>query len=93
MTQDEFKKETHKILSDFITETENDLGDITASIKCTMVQFIMNTRRALNIVSKINGGYVTPADIIECQIQELRRCVTDLSQHEGFIKNHKEGLQ
>lgn len=93
MNQEEWKQETHNILSKFLAETADNTDDITASVKCTMVQFIMNTRRALNIVSKINGGYVTPADIIEAQIQELRRCIVDLSQHESFINNHKEGLQ
>lgn len=91
MTQDEFRKETHNILARFVEETKEDESDITGSVKATVVQFIMNTKRALNIMSKINGGYVTPADIIEAQVQELRRCVIDLTQHEDFKTTRRNG--
>lgn len=93
MTQDDFKQQNHKIIDEFLSKTQNIFCDSWDSIKCTIAQFLLNTTAELNHISKINGGYVTPEDIIECQIKELRRCVADLSQHEGFIKNPKEELQ
>jgi hypothetical protein len=93
MNLEEWKHENHKISANFLDETKEDLGDITASVKATIVQFIVNTKRGLYLIAKNNGGYVNTADIIEIQIQELRRCIIDLSQHEQYLNNHKEGLQ
>ncbi len=78
MTNEEWREQNHKYLADFIKDTEGEQGDMTGSVKATIVQFLMNLKRNFNITASQNDGYLSRDELINCQIEELRRCVIDL---------------
>lgn len=78
MTNDEWNAQNHKYLADFVKDTEVDHGDMTGIVKATIVQFLMNLKRNFNLTASKSQGYLTREELIECQIEELRRCIIDL---------------
>ena len=76
MTHEEWAKENHDFILHFLTETEENQEDLTLSIKATICQFLQNTRYGLYLCSKKNGGeWVSRKQVIEVQIEQLRRCI------------------
>lgn len=73
-------KRNREILSKFIQEAENNQDDLSGLVIATMTQFIMRLRVTF---SKIGQGrdWLTPVEIIESQVKELRRCVIDLEAY------------
>lgn len=64
----------------FINQSVEHNDDISGSALATIAQFIMNLR--LNIGKKGHArGWVTPDEIIDSQIEELRRCIVDLQAY------------
>lgn len=76
----DFDKYNRETLSKFIKDAENHQDDLSGSVLATMTQFIMNLRLT---ISKIGRGrdWVTPIEIIESQVKELRRCIIDLEAY------------
>ena len=93
MTGDELRKSIHRILALFVEETKNDNDPVTDSVKATVAQFILNTKTTLWQMNEINGGHLTTSNLIDAQIQELRRCVMDLTKLESFNNHHEEMKQ
>ncbi len=89
MTHEEWNRQTHDYLADFIKDTETDYGDMTNSVKATIAQFLMNAKRNFNIVASKHDGYLTSDELINCQIESLRRCIIDLQR----ILTTKEVMQ
>lgn len=90
MTHEEWAKENHDFILHFLTETEENQEDLTLSIKATICQFLQNTRYGLYLCSKKNGGeWVSRKQVIEVQIEQLRRCIVDLQK----CLNNKEVIQ
>lgn len=76
----EFDTENRRILREFISDAEKHGDDLSGSTLATIAQFIMNLR--LNIGRKGHArGWVTPDEIIDSQIEELRRCIVDLQAY------------
>lgn len=81
IAHDDWIKENHEFLMHFLNETSANEEDVTASVKATIVQFLANTRHGLSRCAKNNGGtWVNREQIIEVQIEQLRRCIVDLQQ-------------
>ncbi len=89
MTNEEWLKENHQYLENFVKGTEHDHGDMTGCVKVTLVQFLKNLKRNFNITASEHDGYLTREQLIQCQIEELRRCIVDL---QGLL-NTKEVTQ
>ncbi len=82
--QKDFDRENRKVLSKFIAEAEFHQDDISGSAIATMTQFIMNLR--LNISNKgKTRDWVTPEEIIDSQVEELRRCIVDLEAYKDRL--------
>ena len=83
----EFDKENRRIIREFISDAEKHMDDLSGSVIATMTQFIMNLR--ITIRKKAHqegqGAWVTPIEILDAQIEEMRRCIVDL-------QNYKERL-
>ena len=91
MRYEEQDKFNHERIMEFLqaTDAEHE-DDVTASVKATICQFLINTRHGLQLCAKKNGAkWVTREQIIGVQIEELRRCIVDLSK----VLNSKEGMQ
>lgn len=68
----------------FIAQSEQHDDDISGSVLATIAQFIMNTR--LNIGRKgSERQWLTPVEIIESQVEELRRCIIDLEAYKNRL--------
>ena len=90
MTQEQWIKENHDFIMEFLEQTKENREDVTASVKATVCQFLQNTRYGLGLAARKNGAeWVTRTQIIEVQIQELRRCIVDLQN----CLNNKEVIQ
>lgn len=76
----DFDKHNRDTLFKFIKDAENNQDDLSGIVLATMTKFIMNLRLT---ISKIGQGrdWVTPIEIIESQVKELRRCVIDLEAY------------
>ena len=89
-TSNEWHKENHDFIMDFLNQTEENQEDLTKSIKATICQFLQNTRYGLYLCAKQNGGeWVTRKQVIDVQIEQLRRCIVDLQK----CLNNKEVIQ
>lgn len=89
-TSSEWHKENHDFIMDFLNQTEENREDLTLSIKETICQFLQNTRYGLYLCSKKNGGeWVSRKQVIEVQIEQLKRCIVDLQK----CLNNKEVIQ
>lgn len=78
--QKDFDRENRQVIAKFIAEAEFHQDDVSGSAIATITQFIMNLR--LNISRKGHDrGWLTPEEIIESQVEELRRCVVDLEAY------------
>lgn len=85
----EFDRENRKIIREFISDAEKHMDDLSGSVIATMTQFIMNLRITIRNKAHQEGksAWVTPIEILDAQIQELRRCVIDLEAYkERLIK-------
>lgn len=89
MTNEEFDRQNHSFLADFLRGTEGECSQISGSIKATLAQFLMNMKRGLNIVAEVTGGIIPTEALIALQIQELRRCIVDLGK---CVDKLKEGV-
>jgi hypothetical protein len=76
----DFDRYNRETLSKFIKEAENHQDDISGSVMATMTQFIMNLRITISEIGK-GRDWLTPIEIIESQVKELRRCVIDLETY------------
>jgi len=76
----DFDKYNREMLSKFIKDAENHQDDLSGSVMATMTQFIMNLRLTINKIGR-GRDWVTPIEIIESQVKELRRCVIDLEAY------------
>lgn len=76
----DFDRQNREILSQFIYEAEKNQDDLSGSVVATMTQFIMNLRLTISKISK-GRDWLTPIEIIESQVKELRRCVIDLEAY------------
>jgi hypothetical protein len=76
----DFNEQNRKILLDFMTAAEKNDDDISGSIIATISQFLLNMR--VSIYRKAGKEMsITPFEIIQSQIDELRRCVIDLEAY------------
>lgn len=80
MTKEEYLEAAHDFIASFLDETCDDTGAVTASIKGTICQFIQTTRSDICRLARKNGGWVTNEQILQTQIDNLRRCVVDLQR-------------
>lgn len=79
-TQKDFDAQNRETISKFINQAANHQDDVSGSVLATIAQFIMNTR--LNISRKGHTrGWLTPWEIIDSQVEELRRCIIDLEAY------------
>lgn len=78
-SSEEFDKQTHNFISEFLELSKDPRNEIASHIKATIAQFLSNTRLVLREKFEIKKQ-ITPLDLIDVQIQELRRCVVDLEK-------------
>ncbi len=89
MTHEEFKKSTHDYLAKFLHETEDDDGDITGSIKCTLCQILSEFKCKIQLLSQ-EKEYITTAELMNAQIDALRQGIVDLQR---VLYSPKEEIQ
>lgn len=82
--QRDFDQDNRQMLVKFINAAEKNQDDLSGSVIATMTQFIMNLR--LNLTKKGHERqWVTPFEIIDSQVEELRRCIIDLEAYKGRL--------
>lgn len=76
----EFDLKNRQIIHDFLLHCDKCRDDISGSVQATLAQFLSNLRIE---ISRRAGdkNWVTPLDIIESQVVELRRCIIDLEAY------------
>ncbi len=79
-----FRKRNHDIIKGFMKECAKRDDDVSGSVQATLAQFLLNVRHELQIRAS-GTSMVSNLDIVEAQIQELRRCILDLEQCKEFI--------
>lgn len=90
-TQKEFIQNNLEVIQGFLTESKPHEDEISASIQATIAQFLLNTRIELN--NRAAGQqWVSTEDILQAQITVLRRCIVDLEQYHGTLRD-SETLQ
>jgi hypothetical protein len=77
--EQQFRIRNHEIIQGFMKECAKRDDDISGSVQATIAQFLLNVRHELHIRAK-GQTWVSNLDIVEAQIQELRRCIVDLEQ-------------
>lgn len=80
----DFDKDNRERILKFIKEAEEHQDDLSGSVIATMTQFIMNMRINLSRKGK-DRGWVTPFEIIDSQVEELRRCIIDLEAYKDRL--------
>ena len=70
--------QNRETLRRFISDAEKNRDDLSGSVIATMTQFLMNLRLA---IQKPNRTWVTPEELINAQVQELRSCIIDLEAY------------
>jgi hypothetical protein len=91
MNYKEFDLKNHECIAEFLENTEHSECDISGSVKATIAQFLMNFCIEINRrASALGQNWLSPIDIIDSQVNELRRCVIDLEAykerlHKGVI--------
>lgn len=73
----DFDKDNRDIIINFIQSAEKHQDDLSGSVVATITQFIMNLRLHISRKGK-DRGWVTPDEIIDSQIDVLRKCIIDL---------------
>ncbi len=83
----EFDTENRRILREFISDAEKHGDDLSGSVIATMTQFIMNLRITIRKKAHAEGqgAWVTPIEILDAQIEEMRRCIVDLEAYKGRL--------
>ncbi len=76
----DFDKYNREILSKFIKDAEKHQDDLSGSVMATMTQFIMNLRLTIIQIGK-GRDWITPIEIIDSQVKELRHCIIDLEAY------------
>jgi hypothetical protein len=76
---------SHDFLQHFLDETKDYTDEISGIIKATMCQFLQNTRYSLYLQAEQNGErngdqWVSRKQIIDIQIEHLRKCIIDLQK-------------
>lgn len=83
--QTDFDRQNRATIAQFLHDAEKNHDDLSGSVIATITQFIMNMR--VTICKIGNGrGWVTPIEIIDSQVQELRRCIVDLEAYKGRLE-------
>lgn len=82
----DFDRKNREILSKFIKDAEKNHDDLSGSIMATMTQFLMNLRITISQIGK-GRDWITPIEIIDSQVKELRRCVIDLEAYKERLIN------
>ena len=90
MTAEEIDLYNHSYILDFLNSTPvAQQCDISGSVKATVCQFLMNFKIEINRLAKPSqeGLYkqVSPIEIMDAQIKELRQCVVDLEQYKDRL--------
>ncbi|KTD29697.1 hypothetical protein [Legionella maceachernii] len=87
MDYKDFDLKNHECIAEFLRTTQNSTCDISGSIKATIAQFLMNFRIEINKrASALGQNWISPIDIIDSQVCELRRCVIDLEAYKERLK-------
>ena len=82
--QKEFDARNREIIAQFLYDAQKHGDDLSGSVIATMTQFIMNLR--INIGNKgRTRQWVTPEEIINAQVEELRRCIIDLEAYKNRL--------
>jgi hypothetical protein len=82
MDYKEFDLKNHECIAEFLENTQRSECDISGSVKATIAQFLMNFRIEINRrASALGQNWLSPIDIIDSQVNELRRCVIDLEAY------------
>lgn len=89
MTPEEYRRQNHDYIANFIGQTEHEEDDISGSVKATICQFLMNLKILLRTIGE-DIGHVTTAELINAQIAELRRCIVDLQKALYYNKEDKQ---
>ncbi len=76
----DFDKDNRAKIYKFLQQAETHGDDLSGSVIATMTQFIMNLRLTISRKGH-DRGWVTPCEIIEAQVEELRRCIIDLEAY------------
>jgi len=83
-SQMDFDQDNRAKIIEFIKDAEKHQDDLSGSVIATMTQFVMNLR--LNISRKGQSrGWLSPEEIIESQVEELRRCIVDLEAYKDRL--------
>ncbi len=86
MTHQEFDAMNDQYIEKFLAQSKGKDCDISGSVKATIVQFLMNFKLEINNRAKLmKQTWISPEDIIECQIMELRRCIVDLEAYRNRL--------
>lgn len=84
MSHKEFDEQNRATIAKFLYQAQEHGDDVSGSVIATMTQFIMNMK--LNISRKGHArGWVTSTEIIDSQVEELRRCIIDLEAYKGRL--------
>lgn len=84
MEEQKYRKRNHDIIKGFMKECAKRDDEVSGSVQATIAQFLLNVRHELQIRAS-GTSMVSNLDIVEAQIQELRRCILDLEQCKEFI--------
>ncbi len=82
--EQKYRKRNHDIIKGFMKECAKHDDDLSGSVQATIAQFLLNVRHELHLRA-CGTSMVSNLDIVEAQIQELRRCIVDLEQCKEFI--------
>lgn len=78
LNQQDFRQKNHETIMRFMKEAGHD--NISGCVQATIAQFLLSTRIELNQRAG-DKKWVTPLDIIDSQVNQLRQCVLDLLAH------------
>ncbi len=76
----DFDKDNRARIYKFLADAETHGDDLSGSVIATITQFIMNLRLTISRKGH-DRGWVTPYEIIDSQVEELRRCIVDLEAY------------
>ena len=82
----QFNAEVHQIIQGYLTRTQDESDYIANALKATISQFLVNTHTRL-IKRAGDDDMVSSKDVIEAQIEELRKCIVDLELYLNRIES------
>jgi hypothetical protein len=80
----EFDRENRIILQKFLAESEKNQDRISGSVLAIVCQFILNLRIALSNRKTVEK-WIEFDDLIDLQVEELRKCVVDLLAYKALL--------